>query len=241
MPEVRLVHNFNVKPGMEEEYKGLWHPEYDVINGQPGCDQWELFQSTRFPENFALLESWESRGAFYSYWNIQKVRPVAGKECIDDPANRKYGRAGSEIYWNRKLYRPDGTVWKPADGQVSEEEAEGGNNPVRLVINMAAKEGMTDQYAEAWSPHFDEVNEEPGCLQYELFRSTRNEENLCLLELWASRDAFQAHWELEVTRPSLTREFAAGPGERRVGSGGVEIYYKVRPYTWDGQNWTPLE
>ena len=39
MPEVRLVHNFQVFSGKADEYKGLWDSEYDVINGQPGCAQ----------------------------------------------------------------------------------------------------------------------------------------------------------------------------------------------------------
>ena len=75
MPEVRLVHNFQVMPGTADEYKGLWDSEYDVINGQPGCEQWELFQSTTTPESFALLEHWQSRGAFHSYWRFRRSVP----------------------------------------------------------------------------------------------------------------------------------------------------------------------
>jgi len=233
MPEVRLVHNFQVFPGKADEYKGFWDSEYDVINGQPGCAQWELFQSTTTPEKFALLEHWESRGAFHSYWKIQKVRPVAGKDCID------YATMRTEIYWDQKYYKlNEERVWVPREGDATDED---GPSPVRLVINMTAKEGMTEQYAQAWAPHGIEVRPEPGCLQYDLLRSTRIEENLALLELWESKDAFETHWILERDKPSLTREFSAGPGERRVGQGGLEIYYNVKTYTFDGQNWVVQE
>jgi quinol monooxygenase YgiN len=233
MPEVRLVHNFQVMPGTADEYKGLWDGEYDVINGQPGCEQWELFQSTTTPEKFALLEHWESRGAFHSYWKIQKVRPVAGKHCIDDSSMR------TEIYWDQKYYKlNDARLWEPRDGGTTDES---GPSPVRLVINMTAKQGMTDQYAAAWAPHGVEVRPEPGCLQYDLFRSTRIPENVALLELWESKDAFDTHWAIERDKPSLTQDFAAGPGERRVGMGGLEIYYDVKTYTFDGNNWLPQE
>lgn len=233
--EVRLVHNFSVKPGRADEYMGQWDSEYDVINGQPGCNQWELFQSTTTPERFTLLEHWESRGAFHSYWNIQKVRPVAGLDCIDDASKQ------TEIYWDQKYYKlNDDRVWVPRDGGPTD-EVTGSNGPVRLVINMTAKDSMTGAYAEAWAPHGVEVRQEPGCLQYELFRSSRIPENLALLELWESKDAFETHWRLERDKPSLTKDFSAAPGERRVGTGGLEAYFNVRHYRWDGQNWTPLE
>lgn len=235
MPEVRLVHNFSVSAGQADQYKGLWHPEYDVINGQPGCEQWELFQSTSDPDRFALLEHWESRGAFHSYWNIQKVRPVAGKELVD-PASMR-----TEIFWNLKYYKlNDDRVWVPRDGGATD-EVEGRSSPTRLVINSTAKEGMADAYAGAWAPHGVEVRQEPGCLQYELFRSTRNPENLALIELWASKEAFETHWVLERDKPSLTREFSAAPGERRVGMGGLEVYYNVQNYALVDLKWTELE
>ena len=235
MPEVRLVHNYKVKPGTGADYIGFWDSEYDVINGQPGCEQWELFQSTTDPDAFALLEHWESRGAFHSYWKIQKVRPVAGKDLID------YSSMRTEIFWDQKYYKlNDDRLWEPRDGGPTD-EAEGGRSPVRLVINMTAKEGMTDQYAAAWAPHGVEVRQEPGCLQYDLFRSARIAENVALLELWESKDAFDTHWALERDKPSLTRDFSAAPGERRVGMGGLEIYYDVKTYTFDGTNWVVQE
>lgn len=241
MPEVRAIRQWNVKPGTAAQFADAWDPEYDVVNGQPGCLQYELFVSTRNPENVALLEHWESRGSFYSYWKIQNVRPVAGQEFLDEPLDRKVGRSGIEIYFQQKYYRPDGAVWLPVDGQKDPADVEGSPHGVRLVINQTAKEGMTDAFANAWSPHYDEVNAEPGCHQYELFTSTRNPENLCLLESWADRNAFLTHWALELTRESKTREFSAPREERRVGQGGLEIYYNQQYYVWDGTDWRPTE
>lgn len=241
MPEIRGVSNFNVKPGAGDEYKQAWNPDYDVVNGQPGCVQYELFQSTRNPENFALVQHWESRGGYYSYWEMHRPLPVAGGQFLDDPAARKVGRSSVEFYWRQKYYRWDGHAWLPVDGQADPDDKEGSPFGVRLVINMAAKEGMTDAYAEAWSPHYDEVNAEPGCLQYELFRSTRNPQNLCLLEHWRDRAAFLTHWALELTRESKTRPFSATPEERKVGRGGLEIYYHQQYYVYDGSLWVPNE
>jgi|SRR5579884_73024 quinol monooxygenase YgiN len=112
---------------------------------------------------------------------------------------------------------------------------------VRVVVNLHVKEGMADAYIRAWDPHYDEVNAEPGCIQYELFRSTRNPENLVLLELWESKEAFDAHYALERTRPRLGVEFRGEPGTRKYGLGGVEIYWQHQCYRFDGQMWIPVE
>jgi quinol monooxygenase YgiN len=242
VPEVRIATNLNVKPGTAEDYIRAWDPEYEVVNGQPGCLQFELFRSTRNPENLALLQHWQSRGGFHSYWSIQKVRPVAGQEFLDTPENRKVGRAGTEIYWDQKYYRydRDAGAWVPAEGPITPEQQAPNDDPVRLVINQTARDGMQGQYADAWSYHYDEVNAEPSCVQYELFISTRNPQNMALLEHWATRKAFLDHWNLEMTRPvTATREFAAPREERKVGTPGLEIYWKLQYYRWDGTNWVP--
>ena len=106
MPEVRLVHNYKVKPGTGADYIGFWDSEYDVMNGQPGCEQWELFQSTTDPDSFALLEHWESRGAFHSYWKIQKVRPIAGKDLIDYSIDAHRNLLGPEVLQAQRRRAP---------------------------------------------------------------------------------------------------------------------------------------
>ena len=113
---------------------------------------------------------------------------------------------------------------------------------VRLVINMHSKPGMARQFAEAWSPHYDEVNAEDGCIQYELFTSTRNPDNLAMVEHWADRDAFEKHWALELSRgPQPTAPFSGDWAVREVGRAGLEIYYDLQYYRWDGTVWAPTE
>ena len=110
---------------------------------------------------------------------------------------------------------------------------------VRLVINMHAKDGMIEDFIKAWDPHYDVVNPGPGCNQYELFRSTRNPDNMALLEHWESVEAFNQHWDIEKTRPRPTQPFGGEPGTRKIGSGGLEIHYEHQRYRYDGQKWVP--
>lgn len=112
---------------------------------------------------------------------------------------------------------------------------------VRLVINLHAPGGRAHEYAELWSPRYDEVNAEPGCLQYELFTSTRNPDNLAVLEWWASKEDFEAHWRRELGRPQPGAELLGHPKLRLVGRNTSEIYWDRTDYRYDPQAevWTP--
>ncbi|GAB2459100.1 putative quinol monooxygenase [Jatrophihabitans fulvus] len=106
---------------------------------------------------------------------------------------------------------------------------------VRLVVNLHTHPGKAEEYAQAWQAHADEVEEEPGCLQYELFRSARHPDNLAMLELWADRDAFDAHWALELTRPMVRPELIASAEGRELGRDGLEIYWEQSEQRWSSR------
>src|SRR5262245_14171138 len=65
------------------------------------------------------------------------------------------------------------------------------------------------------------AQEEPGCLQYEYFRSHDLPENLARLELWESTEAWDAHWNKVISKPNGLDEFADG-----------NIAYVQAPYHW---------
>jgi quinol monooxygenase YgiN len=76
---------------------------------------------------------------------------------------------------------------------------------IRLVALMRVQPGSADRFVEAWRGHLDEVRGEPGCIQYEIFRSASDPDQLVMLEHWESREAFDAHWDRERNQPG-------GPG-----------------------------
>ena len=111
---------------------------------------------------------------------------------------------------------------------------------VRIVINLNVKPGTGDDFAAAWAPEYDLMNAKPGCVQYELFRSTRNPDHFAVLELWTDRAAFDAHWETQSKRPRAGAELRDHPDNRKVGASGLEIYWERASYTIAGTKLTPL-
>jgi quinol monooxygenase YgiN len=73
--------------------------------------------------------------------------------------------------------------------------------PVRLVVTMHAKPGQGAALAQAMASRCREVQQEPGCQQFEVFQSALDPDKLVLLELWADQAALDVHAQVNATRP----------------------------------------
>lgn len=81
---------------------------------------------------------------------------------------------------------------------------------VRLIVTFTARPGTGDEFIRAWADRLPEVHAEPGCEQYELFRSTDRPDTVVLLERWSDLATFDAHSELNRTRSPIGRDFLDG-------------------------------
>lgn len=85
---------------------------------------------------------------------------------------------------------------------------------VRLIINITAVEGTGSELAAAYRERCEDVQREPGCIQFELFQSTLNPDKMVILEHWESEEALAVHSQLNTTRPSIRPELRAGAAAR---------------------------
>ena len=89
---------------------------------------------------------------------------------------------------------------------------------LRLVISFTAAPGKGAELADAFRGRCELVSQEPGCLQFEIFRSAVDPDKLTLLELWEDEAALEAHGKMNATREPLPRGLIA------PGGGGREDY-----------------
>jgi quinol monooxygenase YgiN len=82
--------------------------------------------------------------------------------------------------------------------------------PIRLVVLFNVLPGRADDFVSAWDGRLDEVRKEPGCEQYELFRSTERPDIVALLELWSSPDTLALHAEANQQRTPIGRDLLDG-------------------------------
>ena len=111
--------------------------------------------------------------------------------------------------------------------------------PVRIVIQG------TSPPAEPTQAQLDNATEsrlEPGCIQFENFRSVAFPENTCLMELWSSPEIYDLHWLNRLVQQAPRPGQAATPArpqvERRYGTPGFE-WYAHSYYTLIDNVWQP--
>jgi quinol monooxygenase YgiN len=72
---VRLVVSITAAPGKGAEFARAFRPRCEESRKDPGCLQFELFQSISDPDKFALLELWENQAALDNHAKLQAARP----------------------------------------------------------------------------------------------------------------------------------------------------------------------
>jgi quinol monooxygenase YgiN len=72
---VRLVVSITAAPGKGAEFARAFEPRCEASRKDPGCQQFEIFQSVSNPDKFALLELWDSAEALANHAKLQAARP----------------------------------------------------------------------------------------------------------------------------------------------------------------------
>ncbi len=78
----------------------------------------------------------------------------------------------------------------------------GGMTGVRLIVQFTADSTETaDKAVAEAAERCKRVQKEPGCLQFEVFRSELDPTRYVLLEHWESKDALAVHAQGMATNP----------------------------------------
>jgi quinol monooxygenase YgiN len=72
---VRLVVSITAAPGKGAQFAQAFRPRCEQSRKDPGCLQFDLFQSVSDPDSFALLELWENQAALDNHAKLQAARP----------------------------------------------------------------------------------------------------------------------------------------------------------------------
>ena len=86
---VRLVVSITAAPGRGAEFAQAFKPRCEQSRKDPGCLQFEIFQSVSDPDKFALLELWESQAALDNHAKLQAARPPLPEGLRAGPGERE--------------------------------------------------------------------------------------------------------------------------------------------------------
>lgn len=105
---------------------------------------------------------------------------------------------------------------------------------VIVTLNFPSKEAA-DQASAGMVQAFRPVLDEPGAVQYELFRSVEHPEKVVLMEHWASRALYDQHWTKQM------REQGAPDAEQARALRPTFEFYPHAEYELVDGVWEPLD
>ena len=88
---VRLVVTITAAPGRGNEFAQAFKARCEESRQEPGCQQFEVFQSVLDPDRLTLLELWEDDAALAAHAEVNKTRGPLPPGLIG-------GRGGREDY-----------------------------------------------------------------------------------------------------------------------------------------------
>jgi len=71
---VRLVVTITAAPGRSTELAQAYKARCTQVMQEPGCEQFEVFQSVLNPERFTLLERWVDQAALDAHAKVNQAR-----------------------------------------------------------------------------------------------------------------------------------------------------------------------
>ncbi|MGE0419843.1 MAG: putative quinol monooxygenase [Acetobacteraceae bacterium] len=72
--QVRLVVTINAEPGKGNELAAVFRERCAEVMQEPGCEQFEVFQSVLNPDKLALLELWKDQAALDVHAKVNETR-----------------------------------------------------------------------------------------------------------------------------------------------------------------------
>jgi quinol monooxygenase YgiN len=92
---IRLIVGIKAAPGKGSELAELYKARCAEIMTEPGCEQFEVFQSVVNPDNLTILERWTDQAALDVHAKANTTRPPL-------PAELRVGTTEREDYvYNR--------------------------------------------------------------------------------------------------------------------------------------------
>jgi quinol monooxygenase YgiN len=87
---VRLVVTITAAPGKGSELAQVFKARCADVMKEPGCEQFEAFQSVVNPDKLALLERWVDQAALDVHAKLNATRPPLRPELRKDSEREDY-------------------------------------------------------------------------------------------------------------------------------------------------------
>jgi quinol monooxygenase YgiN len=174
--EVAIIAQFTARRGRESELLSLLQGLLEPTRREDGCLRYELNREVEGPRCFTFVERFRSSAAYEAHLASKHVRHFA--ELSADLVESRTVR----------LYRQ---LTPLAEGGTA--ITQGAETRVVVIAHFTAKPEKEQELSSFLRGLVEPSRSEPGCLRYELNQDLHDFSTFSLVEMFADRQAFDAH------------------------------------------------
>lgn len=86
---IRLIITINAAPGKGNDVSREMNARCFDVRAEPGCEQYELFQSTSDPDKLVLLEQWHDQATLDAHAERNSQRPPLDRNLFAGASQRE--------------------------------------------------------------------------------------------------------------------------------------------------------
>src|ERR671914_2290228 len=86
---IRLIVTINAAPGRGSELAQAYKARCAEVMAEPGCEQFEVFQSVVSPDKLTILERWTDKAALDTHAKVNSTRPPLRPELRASTTERE--------------------------------------------------------------------------------------------------------------------------------------------------------
>jgi quinol monooxygenase YgiN len=89
MMSIRLIVTIQAFAGKGDELAGAYRGRCAEVMSEPGCEQFEVFQSVLDSDKLVILERWSDQAALDAHAKLNSSRPPVRPELRSGPTERE--------------------------------------------------------------------------------------------------------------------------------------------------------
>lgn len=86
---IRLIITMTAAPGRADELGDALKARCEEVVGEPGCEQFEIFQSLVDPDKLLLLEQWKDQDALDVHAQVNETRTRFSSDLVTGTSQRE--------------------------------------------------------------------------------------------------------------------------------------------------------
>ena len=182
-----LMVRIKVKPQHLEDYiREMIGDAAGSVADERGCRRFDIIQDKDDPTKIGLCEVYNDIAAFDDH--LTRPHFLKWQEATKDWVEGEIG-----VSKCRPVFPVGDGLWDSARPKAVEDEAFNGSLFV-IHAPLWIKSDRVEDFIEAVSlDAIGSVNEEPGCLRFDVYRNRENPNELYLYEVYVNEDAFEYH------------------------------------------------